>query len=67
LLVARATVTERPPLPPIDCRVFVTGTKHHGFRGTVKRHDQRRVYVELDEWPGEEFKFYYHNLIVGAW
>lgn len=57
------------PLPPVGTRVFVTGTRHHGFRGTVVERPKdwpspRSIAVELDEWFGELFKFYVHNLIT---
>jgi hypothetical protein len=48
-------------------RVFVTGTRHHGFYGVVTEApatwSPRAMAVILDEWPDELRKFYRHNLI----
>lgn len=50
-------------------RVFVTGTRHHGFKGTVVekqpewRLADRAIAVKLDEWTDPYHKFYLHNLI----
>ena len=44
-------------------RVFVTGTKHHGFRGTVVESFANGHLVLLDEW-NEPIKFYTHNLLL---
>jgi hypothetical protein len=58
---------EKGFLPIVGTRVFVTGTRHHGFRGEVIAPDPtwspRAIAVRLDEWPDEVFKFYNHNLI----
>lgn len=43
-------------------RVFVTGTKHHGFRGTVHDVLANGVMVLLDEWT-TPIKFYRHQLL----
>ncbi len=44
-------------------RVFVTGTRHHGFRGVVIGSSNRRMLIVLDEWPGKILPLYRHNLI----
>lgn len=56
---------------PIGTRIYITGTKHHGFRGEIIQRPQTPqfqglncVAVKLDEWPDEVFKFYSVNLIV---
>lgn len=60
----------RPDLPAIGTRVFVTGTRHHGFRGTVVEKKPewnlapRAVAVKLDEWDNPYHKFYCHNLLT---
>lgn len=54
-------------LPNEGMRVMVTGTRHHGFRGTVlpAREGQapRAVLVQLDEFD-EPVVLYTHNLIL---
>lgn len=57
----------RPPLPQIGVRVLIISGRRYGFRGEVIRHDNRRVIVALDEWPGEEYVAYHHWLNVGAY
>lgn len=42
-------------------RVFVTGTRYHGFCGTVVEQFANGVMVQLDEWL-EPIKFYKHQL-----
>jgi len=53
-------------LPITGTRVFVTGTKHHGFRGVVLEPTEgmspRAIRVQLDEWD-EPLTFYNHNLL----
>lgn len=53
-------------MPEVGLRVYITGTKHHGFKGhvvpTPDGWPYRAVCVHLDEWPNEVFKFYCHNL-----
>ncbi len=59
-----------PPNLKIGTRVFITGTKHHGFRGKIIERPRTPEYqslnsipVLLDEWD-EPMKFYFHNLIM---
>ncbi len=51
----------------VGTRVFVTGTRHHGFWGNVVKKNadmsERSIAVILDEWPNEKMVFYLHNLI----
>lgn len=49
-------------LPIVGGRVYVTGTKHNGFRGVVVRHEGRVVIVQLDEFD-EPVRLYNHNLL----
>lgn len=57
----------KPTLPSIGTRVYVTGTRHHGFKGYVAPKpvgwSERSIAVHLDEWPDDTFKFYLHNLM----
>lgn len=53
-------------LPIAGVRVFVTGTRHHGFRGTVLDStpdmSPRGIRVQLDEWHNP-IVLYNHNII----
>ncbi len=50
-------------MPNVGMRVFVTGTKHHGFRGVVVDRCWRSIKVKLDEFE-EPVILYTHNLIL---